>query len=65
MSQMDNNEQSYLCSFCGKSQEEVAKLVAGPGVYICNECVSRCGDILKQEVITLAEMLHTFNIDKI
>ncbi len=37
------------CSFCGKSQEEVKKLVAGPTVYICNECVALCNDILREE----------------
>ena len=37
------------CSFCGKSQDRVAKLIAGPGVYICNECVGLCDDILAGE----------------
>ena len=37
------------CSFCGKSQERVEKLIAGPGVYICNECVGLCDDILAGE----------------
>ena len=37
------------CSFCGKSQGEVAKLIAGPGVYICDECVSLCNEIVAQE----------------
>jgi len=37
------------CSFCGKTQEEVKKLVAGPTVYICNECVALCNDILREE----------------
>jgi ATP-dependent Clp protease ATP-binding subunit ClpX len=37
------------CSFCGKDQEAVAKLIAGPGVYICNECVGLCDDILAAE----------------
>lgn len=38
------------CSFCGKSQDEVKKIVAGPGVYICNECVDLCQEIIKQEL---------------
>ncbi len=38
------------CSFCGKTQEEVRKLVAGPGVYICDECVALCNDILTEEM---------------
>ncbi len=41
---------SLFCSFCGKSQEEVKKLIAGPAVYICDECVALCRDILVEEV---------------
>jgi endopeptidase Clp ATP-binding regulatory subunit ClpX/ATP-dependent Clp endopeptidase proteolytic subunit ClpP len=42
---------SYLkCSFCGKSQEQVRKLIAGPGVYICDECVELCNEILDEEL---------------
>ncbi len=39
-----------MCSFCGKSHSEVKKLIAGPGVYICNECVDVCGNILEKEL---------------
>ena len=39
-----------MCSFCGKSHSEVKKLIAGPGVYICNECVDVCGNILIKEL---------------
>jgi len=43
---------SYLrCSFCGKSSEQVRKLIAGPGVYICDECVELCNDILDEELL--------------
>jgi ATP-dependent Clp protease ATP-binding subunit ClpX len=38
------------CSFCGKSQEQVRKLIAGPGVYICDECVDLCNEILDEEL---------------
>ena len=38
------------CSFCGKSQDEVKKLIAGPSVYICNECVDLCNDIIEEEI---------------
>ncbi|MGY3749875.1 ATP-dependent Clp protease ATP-binding subunit ClpX [Vagococcus acidifermentans] len=38
------------CSFCGKSQEEVKKIVAGPGVYICNECIDLCKEIIDEEI---------------
>jgi len=39
------------CSFCGKSQEQVRKLIAGPGVYICDECVELCNEILEEEIM--------------
>jgi ATP-dependent Clp protease ATP-binding subunit ClpX len=46
----DKDKTPFLrCSFCGKTQDEVKKLVAGPTVYICNECVALCNDILKEE----------------
>ncbi len=46
----EKDKTSFLrCSFCGKTQDEVKKLVAGPTVYICNECVALCNDILKEE----------------
>ncbi|MBP8065471.1 MAG: ATP-dependent Clp protease ATP-binding subunit ClpX, partial [Aeromonadaceae bacterium] len=38
------------CSFCGKSQHEVRKLIAGPSVYICDECVDLCNDIISEEI---------------
>ena len=45
----DGKRRRVRCSFCGKGQEEVAKLIAGPGVYICNECIHLCNVILKDE----------------
>ena len=45
----NTNRQGPRCSFCGKSQNMVERLVAGPNVYICNECISLCNDILKDE----------------
>jgi hypothetical protein len=41
------SKQKLYCSFCGKSQDEVAKLIAGPTVFICNECVALCTDIVE------------------
>ena len=46
----DNNGKLLYCSFCGKSQHEVKKLIAGPSVYICDECVDLCNDIIREEV---------------
>ncbi|MFM8528931.1 MAG: ClpX C4-type zinc finger protein, partial [Ilumatobacteraceae bacterium] len=37
------------CSFCGKSQKQVKKLIAGPGVYICDECIELCNEIIEEE----------------
>ena len=48
MENKDNNKLS--CTFCGKGQDEVRKLIAGPSVYICNECVDLCNDIIEEEV---------------
>ncbi len=45
----NNSDKKISCSFCGKSQEEVKKLIAGPNVYICNECVVLCKDILVED----------------
>ncbi|WP_427982377.1 ATP-dependent protease ATP-binding subunit ClpX [Agarivorans sp.] len=45
----DNSKLLY-CSFCGKSQHEVRKLIAGPSVYICDECVELCNDIIREEI---------------
>ena len=38
-----NNEQPIRCSFCGKRENQVERLIAGPGVYICSDCVAACG----------------------
>lgn len=46
-----NMEEKICCSFCGKSSDEVRKLIAGPGVYICDECVELCMDIVDEEVL--------------
>lgn len=48
----DNDENGKLlyCSFCGKSQHEVRKLIAGPSVFICDECVDLCNDIIREEI---------------
>ena len=49
MSRKDDLSGELVCSFCGKSQDEVKKLIAGPSVYICDECVSLCNEIIQEE----------------
>jgi len=44
-----DSKNTLYCSFCGKSQHELSKLIAGPTVYICNECVELCMDIIGEE----------------
>ena len=56
----DSNEQ-LLCSFCGKSQRQVKKLIAGPGVYICDECIDLCNEIIDEELTAPP----TFDIDNL
>ena len=51
----DSNDQ-LLCSFCGKSQRQVKKLIAGPGVYICDECIDLCNEIIDEELATPAAL---------
>ena len=52
---MKKNGVSLKCSFCGKSQELVKKLIAGPGVYICDECIELCNEILLEEIPEYAD----------
>ncbi len=44
------SEKNLYCSFCGKSQHEVKKLIAGPSVFICDECIDLCNDIIRDEL---------------
>ncbi|MBV8679393.1 MAG: ATP-dependent Clp protease ATP-binding subunit ClpX [Aquitalea sp.] len=50
MADKSSNEKLLYCSFCGKSQHEVQRLIAGPQVFICNECVELCNDIIREEL---------------
>ena len=45
-----SGEKALFCSFCGKSQHEVKKLIAGPSVFICDECIDLCNDIIRDEL---------------
>ena len=47
---LESKDKQLFCSFCGKNQSEVKKLIAGPSVYICDECVSLCNDIIKEDL---------------
>ncbi|MFN8998714.1 MAG: ATP-dependent Clp protease ATP-binding subunit ClpX, partial [Betaproteobacteria bacterium] len=49
MSEKSSGEKLLYCSFCGKSQHEVRKLIAGPSVFICDECIELCNDIIREE----------------
>lgn len=50
MSEKSGGEKLLYCSFCGKSQHEVRKLIAGPSVFICDECIELCNDIIREEM---------------
>ncbi len=51
MTKKSDGEKLLYCSFCGKSQHEVRKLIAGPSVFICDECVDLCNDIIREEIL--------------
>eukprot|EP01034_Spumella_vulgaris_P035461 gene35461-43723_t len=48
-----SGEKLLYCSFCGKSQHEVKKLIAGPSVFICDECIDLCNDIIRDETSSI------------
>lgn len=56
MADKSESEKLLYCSFCGKSQHEVKKLIAGPSVFICDECVDLCNDIIREEIQNLNEI---------
>ncbi|MDL2248726.1 ATP-dependent Clp protease ATP-binding subunit ClpX [Tyzzerella sp. OttesenSCG-928-J15] len=57
-------KKQFRCSFCGKSQEQVRKLVAGPNVYICDECVELCNEILDEDINEFVDFGEDFDIPK-
>lgn len=61
MAGSSENSDQLLCSFCGKSQRQVKKLIAGPGVYICDECIDLCNEIIDEELTAPA----TLNLDEL
>jgi ATP-dependent Clp protease ATP-binding subunit ClpX len=56
MAKFGDGGELVKCSFCGKSQKQVKKLIAGPGVYICDECIELCNDIIEEELAETSEM---------
>lgn len=62
----NDTPRSVKCSFCGKTQENVKRIIAGPGVYICNECIGLCNDIIENEYYESDEDSYTLaGLDKI
>ena len=61
MAKNDETMKNVYCSFCGKPQSGVKKIVAGPGVYICDECISLCTSILEEEGFLDEEEAYTLN----
>ena len=56
MAKFGDGGELVKCSFCGKSQKQVKKLIAGPGVYICDECIELCNDIIEEELSETSEV---------
>ena len=56
MAKFGESSDLVKCSFCGKSQKQVKKLIAGPGVYICDECIDLCNDIIEEELSESSEV---------
>ena len=56
MARIGESTDLLKCSFCGKSQKQVRKLIAGPGVYICDECIELCNEIIEEELSEVADL---------
>ncbi|MCC6438508.1 MAG: ATP-dependent Clp protease ATP-binding subunit ClpX, partial [Acidimicrobiales bacterium] len=56
MAKFGEGTELLKCSFCGKSQKQVKKLIAGPGVYICDECIDLCNEIIEEELSAQSEV---------
>src|SRR3970040_656445 len=62
--QGEDRSGNLVCSFCGKSQDEVRKLIAGPTVYICDECIDLCNDIIAEEGDHEESLASSSNVPK-
>ena len=56
MAKFGDGGELLKCSFCGKSQKQVKKLIAGPGVYICDECIDLCNEIIEEELAETTDL---------
>ncbi|MFM7030550.1 MAG: ATP-dependent Clp protease ATP-binding subunit ClpX [Micrococcales bacterium] len=64
MTKLGESSELLKCSFCGKSQKQVRKLIAGPSVYICDECIELCNEIIEEELGAAAETLEEIELPK-
>ena len=64
MGKKEDSNDNLFCSFCGKNQKEVKKLIAGPAVYICDECIQLCSEIIEEETEKEADELSNLLIPK-
>ncbi len=64
MSKLGESSDLLKCSFCGKSQKQVRKLIAGPGVYICDECIELCNEIIEEELGDTEKVVEDFDLPK-
>ncbi|MBA3030904.1 MAG: ATP-dependent Clp protease ATP-binding subunit ClpX [Proteobacteria bacterium] len=64
MAKKDDTNDNLFCSFCGKNQKEVNKLIAGPAVYICDECIQLCSEIIQEEKEQDADKLDKYLVPK-
>ncbi|MFM5905720.1 MAG: ATP-dependent Clp protease ATP-binding subunit ClpX [Micrococcales bacterium] len=64
MTKLGESSELLKCSFCGKSQKQVRKLIAGPGVYICDECIELCNEIIEEELGEASASVEEFELPK-
>ena len=64
MTKLGESGDLLKCSFCGKSQKQVRNLIAGPGVYICDECIELCDEIIEEELGEVAKTVEDIDLPK-
>ena len=64
MPKKEDSNDNLFCSFCGKNQKEVSKLIAGPAVYICDECIQLCSEIIQEEKEQETDALEHYLVPK-